>query len=240
MHHVDAEPGYDGLQPLEREMVNEGRWFASLSLSDRHDLMRLAKVRRYAAGDLISARGQRQGAWYACVRGTVRISSVTASGRLLVLTYVRAGVWFGDPGLFDDGPCTHDAHAHGATTVLAIPAADLRMLLEASPTLSTALLRLQARHVRELYQVIEEVRGLPLRPRLAKQLIALARAHGVPSRLQGEGTRIGLCLAQGELAQLIGATRQRVSTELKQMERSGWIRQTATCWCCAASPRPGA
>jgi CRP/FNR family cyclic AMP-dependent transcriptional regulator len=36
--------------------------------------------------------------------------------------------------------------------------------------------------------------------------------------------RIGLQLAQEELAQLLGASRQRVNQELKAMEREGAIR----------------
>jgi DNA-binding GntR family transcriptional regulator len=36
--------------------------------------------------------------------------------------------------------------------------------------------------------------------------------------------RIGLHLAQEELAQLLGASRQRVNQELKGMEREGLIR----------------
>ena len=37
-------------------------------------------------------------------------------------------------------------------------------------------------------------------------------------------TRINLHLAQEELAQLLGASRQRVNQELKSMEREGVIR----------------
>jgi len=40
----------------------------------------------------------------------------------------------------------------------------------------------------------------------------------------GEEIRIGLHLAQEELAQLLGASRQRVNQELKAMEREEAIR----------------
>jgi DNA-binding GntR family transcriptional regulator len=40
--------------------------------------------------------------------------------------------------------------------------------------------------------------------------------------------RIGLQLAQEELAQLLGASRQRVNQELKSMEREGIIRVEQT------------
>ena len=47
---------------------------------------------------------------------------------------------------------------------------------------------------------------------------------GVPSLQDGRETRIGLQLAQEELAQLLGASRQRVNQELKAMEREDVIR----------------
>jgi DNA-binding XRE family transcriptional regulator len=45
----------------------------------------------------------------------------------------------------------------------------------------------------------------------------------VPGKESSE-TRIGLQLAQEELAQLLGASRQRVNQELKSMERESSIR----------------
>ena len=40
----------------EREAINSGRWFSSLSPSLRHDILRCAYVKRYKDGELIAAR----------------------------------------------------------------------------------------------------------------------------------------------------------------------------------------
>ena len=69
-----------------------------------------------------------------------------------------------------------------------------------------------------------KVNTLPLRARLAKQLGHLVRSYGVPSLSSDDEWRITLQLAQEELAQLLGASRQRVNQELKTMEREGIIR----------------
>ena len=50
------------------------------------------------------------------------------------------------------------------------------------------------------------------------------RSYGIPSLSHGDEVRIGLQLAQEELAQLLGASRQRVNQELKAMEREDAIR----------------
>ncbi|MDQ0570748.1 CRP/FNR family cyclic AMP-dependent transcriptional regulator [Variovorax paradoxus] len=208
----------------EREAINSGRWFSSLSPSLRHDILRCAFVKRYKDGDLIAARGDPPDHWIACAKGAVRVSSTAVSGKQVTLTYVEPGIWFGDVAMFDGDRRTHDAYAHGDTTVLCVARADFQKILAAHVELYEALMRLQARRIRTLFGLVEDLNTLPLRARLAKQLIHLVRSYGVPNLDDGSQTRIGLQLAQEELAQLLGASRQRVNQELKTMEREGTIR----------------
>jgi CRP-like cAMP-binding protein len=207
----------------EREAINAGRWFSNLSPSLKHDILRCAYVKRYQDGELITARGEPPEEWIACARGAVRVSSISMSGKQVTLTYVEPGIWFGDVAIFDGDRRTHDAYAHGNTTVVCVAKADFKKILAQHTELYEALLRLHARRIRQLYGLVEDLNTLPLRARLAKQLLHLARSYGTPSGEAGE-MRIGLQLAQEELAQLLGASRQRVNQELKAMEREEAIR----------------
>ena len=208
----------------ERTAINGGRWFSSLSPSLRHDILRCAYVKRFKDGDLIAARGDPPEEWIACAMGAVRVSSTSISGKQVTLTYVEPGIWFGDVAIFDGERRTHDAYAHGATTTLCVARGDLRKILAQHVELYEALLRLHARRIRQLFGLVEDLNTLPLRARLAKQLLHLVRSYGVPSLSDGREVRIGLQLAQEELAQLLGASRQRVNQELKSMEREDAIR----------------
>ncbi|NMM13059.1 MAG: Crp/Fnr family transcriptional regulator [Rhodoferax sp.] len=208
----------------EREAINSGRWFSTLSPSLRHDILRCAYVKRYKDGELIAARGEPPEDWIACALGAVRVSSTSLSGKQITLTYVEPGIWFGDVSLFDGDRRTHDAYAHGDTTTLCVAKADFKKILALHAELYEALLRLNARRIRQLYGLVEDLNTLPLRARLAKQLLHLIRSYGVPSLSDGSEVRIGLQLAQEELAQLLGASRQRVNQELKSMEREETIR----------------
>ena len=164
------------------------------------------------------------GEWIACAKGAVRVSSTSISGKQITLTYVEPGIWFGDVSIFDGDRRTHDAYAHGETTILCVAKADFKKILAQHFELYEALLRLHARRIRQLYGLVEDLNTLPLRARLAKQLLHLVRSYGVPSLSEASEVRIGLQLAQEELAQLLGASRQRVNQELKSMEREGAIR----------------
>jgi CRP-like cAMP-binding protein len=208
----------------EREAINSGRWFSSLSPSLRHDILRCAYVKRYRDSDLIAARGEPPETWIACAKGAVRVSSTSVSGKQITLTYVEPGIWFGDVSIFDGDRRTHDAYAHGDSTMLCVAKADFMKILALHVELYEALLRLHSRRIRQLYGLVEDLNTLPLRARLAKQLVHLVRSYGVPNLENGAEMRISLQLAQEELAQLLGASRQRVNQELKAMERDGVLR----------------
>jgi len=205
----------------ERTNIESGSWFSRLSLPLRNAILSRAVVRRLNDGAMLSARGQPAEEWCGVAKGAVRVSSVSLSGKQITLTYVEPGVWFGDISLFDGLPRTHDSNAHGATTLLVVRKPDFRELLAQHVELYEALLRLNCRRLRLMFDVIEDLNTKPLSSRLAKQIILLARSYGIED---GEEIRIGLQLAQEDLAQMLGASRQRVNQELKGFERDGAVR----------------
>jgi CRP/FNR family cyclic AMP-dependent transcriptional regulator len=125
----------------------------------------------------------------------------------------------------------------GTPPFLCVARGDLRKILSQHVELYEAMLRLHARRIRQLFGLVEDLNTLPLRARLAKQLLHLVRSYGVPSLSDGREMRIGLQLAQEELAQLLGASRQRVNQELKAMERENVIRIEPAGWWCATAKR---
>lgn len=205
----------------ERSHIEAGSWFTSLSSALRQAILSRSVVRRLSDGALLSSRGAAADEWCGVAKGAVRVSSVSLSGKQITLTYVEPGVWFGDISLFDGLPRTHDANAHGETTLLVVRKPDFKELLSQHTELYDALLRLNCRRLRLMFDVVEDLNTRPLASRLAKQVLLLARSYGIS---QGEEIRIGLALAQEDLAQLLGASRQRVNQELKGFERGGAVR----------------
>jgi len=205
----------------EQANIESGPWFSKLSQPLRDAILSIAAVRRLHDGDVLAARGSRAEQWVGVALGAVRVGSVSLSGKQITLTYVEPGTWFGDIALFDGMPRTHDADAHGATTLLVVRGADFRLLLSQHVELYDALLRLNCRRLRLMFDAIEDLSTRPLGARLAKQILLLARSYGID---QGDEIRIGLQLAQEDIAQMLGASRQRVNQELKGFERDGAVR----------------
>jgi len=209
----------------ELNNIESGAWFSKLSPSLRHAILSRSTVRRLADGKALATRGSAAEEWCGVARGAVRISSVSLSGKQVSLTYAEPGTWFGDIALFDGLPRTHDADTHGDTTLLVVRKSDFKDLLSQHVELYDALLRLNCRRLRLMFDQIEDLNTRPLQARLAKQILLLARSYGIE---QGEEIRIGLALAQEDLAQLLGASRQRVNQELKGFEREGAVRVEPT------------
>ena len=211
------------LSPPERDAINRGRWFAALTPSLRHDIFRLGRVTRYTHGQMIVEQGDLAQDWFACASGAIRFRRTTPSGKQVTLAYVEPGIWVGEAEVLHRGPNTYDAHAHGPTTVLSVAEGVFRQLLREHSEFGEALLTLQARRMRYLYWMMEDMATLPLRARLAKQLLHVLRRFGERAAVPGQRGAIGLSLVQDELAQLLGGSRQRINVELKWMEREGII-----------------
>jgi CRP-like cAMP-binding protein len=209
----------------ELHNIESGAWFSKLSQTLRSAILARAMVRRLTDGEALASRGAAAQEWCGVARGAVRISSISLSGKQVSLTYAEPGTWFGDIALFDGLPRTHDADAHGTTTLLVVRKPDFKALLAQHVELYDALLRLNCRRLRLMFDQFEDLNTRPLQARLAKQILLLARSYGVP---QGEEIRVGLALAQEDLAQLLGASRQRVNQELKGFEREGAVRVEPT------------
>ena len=205
----------------ELHNIESGAWFSKLSPQLRSAILSRSSLRRLGNGDSLALRGAPAQEWCGVAAGAVRISTVALSGKQLTLTYAEPGTWFGDIALFDGLPRTHDADAHGPTTLIVVRKPDFKELLAQHVELYDALLRLNCRRLRLMFDQFEDLNTRPLQARLAKQILLLARSYGVP---EGEEIRIGLALAQEDLAQLLGASRQRVNQELKGFEREGAVR----------------
>ena len=205
----------------EQSNIDTGSWFSKLSHPLRSAILSRAAVRRLPDGAMLSSRGAAADEWCGVAKGAVRVSSVSLAGKQITLTYVEPGTWFGDISLFDGLPRTHDSNSHGDTTLLVVRKADFKELLAQHTELYEALLRLNCRRLRLMFDAVEDLNTRPLASRLARQILLLARSYGIA---HGEEIRIGLQLAQEDLAQLLGASRQRVNQELKGFERDGAVR----------------
>lgn len=179
---------------------------------------------RFGAGQQIFSRGETGDALYLIVEGRVRVSVVAEDGRELSFRHATAGEVFGEIAMLDGGPRTADAVALSATEALALRREDFQAIAAGGPELFMAVIGLLCARLRETSGQLEAIALHTVEARLARFLLLALRGQRA-----SEGKRVPLELgfSQSELAQLLGASRPKVNTALRQLEEAGALRRTA-------------
>lgn len=208
-------PGHPSLRPEDNAVVHAGQWLASLSEPLRRSIMARARVHHAQPGDMLGHRGDSGDDWFGVVRGAIRLGTPLRDGRPYTLAFVEPGQWFGDIALIDGLPQGLDVTAHVRSVLLRVSRQDLGVLIEQHPELRDAFMRLNCQRLRHMFRLLEELHSLPLRQRLGRQLLRLARQFGRPV---SAGLWIDLRLSQSDLAAMVASSRQRVNAELRRMQ----------------------
>jgi CRP-like cAMP-binding protein len=213
-------PSHPELRGEENAALQGGQWFAGLSAPLRHAIIGRALVRHVAAGDVLARRGDAHANWVGVVRGAARLGASLSDGRDFTLDFIGPGQWFGDIALIDDQASDLDMIAHVPATLLVVARADLRRLIDTHAELRDAFLQLNCQRLRHVYRRFEELHSLALAQRLARQILRLAYRFGRP---MAAGLCIDLPVSQGDLAAMVGGSRQRVNGAWRQMCQLGIV-----------------
>ncbi|MBO3273830.1 Crp/Fnr family transcriptional regulator [Pseudomonas schmalbachii] len=205
-------------QQLDAFMSNP--WIACLPQDDRDELLLRTHLRNLPAGRCLFRRGGPPDGAYFVIDGVIRLSNTSADGHEALLNFYEPGNWIGEVSMIDGLPRTHDAVAHVPSLVLQITPAHFEELLARYPGFSRQVLSLECLRLRAMLVAFSSFSTQSLEQRLAGRLLGLGMSFGSPG---AQGLRIDLHLSQETMAQLIGATRQRVNQVLKKWEAEGMI-----------------
>lgn len=152
---------------------------------------------------------------YVIMSGTVKVSR-SRTNRSTLLNISGPGELLGEVSLLDGSGHSADIVTLEETTMMWIERDKMAAHLVTQPILYRSLAMMLARRLRLASARLEALGSLDVPGRLAFQLLSFARAYGVQ---QVKGVLIPLMLSQGDLAELIGATRTRVNQALAAMRR---------------------
>jgi CRP/FNR family cyclic AMP-dependent transcriptional regulator len=179
-------------------------------------------TRRIPHGVVIVRQGEAVTCLFLVTAGAVRLSSVTASGREVVVGLLGGGDLFGVSALLGD-PSQVRAQAVGPTIVLALPISSLRAILERNPETAEQLLRLIAARLHRTSAALEDALSADVPARVAGRLRELATHHGAPGPA---GVRLRVPLTQDELARMVGASREAVNRSMGALAARGLVRSS--------------
>jgi CRP/FNR family cyclic AMP-dependent transcriptional regulator len=172
----------------------------------------VASAKTCQRGETVVREGDAGDSVFAIRQGTLKVSIAEGGGRVTALGIMGPGEIFGELSLLDGCPRSATVIALTRAKLVVIERQSFWKLLESSPRAGISVLAVLARRLRRLSQRSESISGLPVRRRLARQIVLLSESHG--QRLGPRRLRIAVKLTQQELGELVGATRESVNKQL--------------------------
>jgi CRP/FNR family transcriptional regulator, cyclic AMP receptor protein len=180
------------------------------------------RTRRYRRGEVIFHQGDPGDALYIILSGRVKIWSPSETGVEAILATLRPGEFFGSLALLDGSPRSASATAADPVEAVILPRERFRQLVNDEPAIRDHVFAELAGELRRLTNHVEELHFLDITGRLAARLARLAEEQGQPD-VDG-AIRLAGPITQGDLAAMVGSTRQSVNKLLGYFVDDGLIR----------------
>lgn len=168
--------------------------------------------RRYSKGGFIFHQDDPAESLFVIIEGEVSIETTTPDGKLTTLTQLRDGDIFGEFALIDHQGRSASARIAIDSIVASLPGTVFRRLLRDHTGFNEKLLKALVSRVRTVNDHIECLITLNLLTRTARILLALADLGG--SEIE---------ITQSDLGARLHASREKVNSKLKEIEKSGAI-----------------
>jgi CRP-like cAMP-binding protein len=204
----------------KREIFERHFLFGKLNASEIDTLIRYSRVERYPTGREIFPKGSPGQSLMAVLRGSVKISSLSDSGKEIVFTIFNAGDIFGEIAVLDGAERSADATAMTDCELLVLNRRELLPVLENRADLLMILLKILCRKLRLTTEQVEDVTFRHLESRVAKALVQLAEGLG-PHSIRRPS--VELHVSQRELGNMAGGSRESVNKQLQIWHRQGLI-----------------
>lgn len=150
---------------------------------------------------------------YFIYKGAAQIFRISDEGSMVNIAICGPGDIIGEMGLIDDLPRSANVKAIQETHTLMLRKSDFINILRENPNLSINLLKVFTQRLRSNDLMVEDVLSKNLVERTWKSIQTLSKFF--PNH--------EINLSQEELAEIVGATRARVTEALKELSKEGKI-----------------
>jgi CRP/FNR family cyclic AMP-dependent transcriptional regulator len=176
-------------------------------------------TRTYQRGEIVFNQGDRGDALYILVEGVAKVFVTSEDGDQMVLVTLRPPATFGELALVDGLPRSASVEALERITVLVLGRRAWGELVEHHPELRAGLLTSLGALLRRLTDQASDFVFLDLQGRVAKVLVTSAER----GERSSEGIVLDLNMTQGDIARMVGGSRQAVNQILGSLASRGYL-----------------
>lgn len=179
---------------------------------------------RFGKGEVLFSRGDPATHLYVVAEGRVRLAIANEEGRELSFRHATEGELFGEIALLDGEPRSAGATALTNGRAYTLERAAFHKQWIGSPEIAANIVHFLCGRLRETSSQLESIALYPMDVRLARFLLFALGDKTAASRTKRVPLELGF--SQGELAQLLGASRPKVNAALAELESSGAVGRT--------------
>jgi CRP/FNR family transcriptional regulator, cyclic AMP receptor protein len=202
------------------KIIKDQSILGSLAEQDLLALVRQTPVRALPKNRVLFRSGDEGRTVVLVLQGYIKLSTMAANGREVVLEIAGPGTIFGELAVLNRSPRRADATTLTACRVMAIEGALFRCFVGRAPEAMFAAIRLLSERLLAVTEQGMDAVSLPAPVRLAKALLHLAGLH---SRRIDDCVHIGFKLSQRELGAMTGLIRESINKHLNAWRAAGWI-----------------
>ena len=203
------------------DLISRVDVFSSLTAKEREALLAPAQNKEIKRKDLLISAHSPATHLYIVTGGAIKMVRSANQGQSLLVDFRKADDVLGEESVLISGEYELDAVPFDAVSVLAIPADNIRRILDTQPRLGRALAVLSLARARSYRERLYEMTAIPVPVRLSRALYMLARRFG---KRDSRGTVISLRVTHQDLADYIGAARETVTLFLSQFKKDGLVK----------------
>ncbi|MEZ5280801.1 MAG: Crp/Fnr family transcriptional regulator [Acidimicrobiales bacterium] len=199
----------------DRQLLMSVEMLSGLTDSELDELQALTGDIQLRRNEVLFSEHDEADCLFVVRDGRLAIVRDSFDGRESVLALLTAGDLVGEMPLFDGAPRSAKVKALEPTSLVKVPYEPLRRMYTARPELLWGAVSLLASRLRTMDDALADTMFLDVAGRTAKKLLEMA----------GDEDEFQLPVTQEELAQMVGASRERVNKALSSFNRLGWLEQ---------------
>ncbi len=206
-----------------RNILSDIKLFEGLSSAQLDWVAKHAHRRIFTAETNVLTIEQPGEAVFIILHGTVKIH-IEQGERDVIISVLGSGDILGEMSLIDSVGRSASAITLESSLMLWMDKTTFYYILDNFPPVARNLVKILTARVRLSDQVIQSLATLDVNGRVARQLLAFAERYGHEIT---DGIRVHIVLTQGDLADLVGASRKRVNQAMVFFKEQGLVSTDA-------------
>ena len=208
------------MELLQKEISILRDFLSQLKDSDKSELYRIGKKRTFAKNDFVFKAGDHDCNVWILTRGRVKLYGSSAQGRDTLFWFTLADEIFGLAECLQEQPRMIYARAAEASEAISITHAQFKEWLSVRPEIAFYLLKVMTGRMRELGQRFLSLANGNIQMEIAQLLVRLIANYG---KVVGKYIHVNIPLTEQDIADMVGNSRQGVSSCLAAMKRQGIV-----------------